>query len=179
MDFDRRCTARNRRGERCRRAAIPGGTVCAMHGGKAPQVRHRANMRLIEGEARRLAALLDAGPVEDPIAALLDLAGQAVTLVDVLRGYVAELERVGYAGKIGEQVKAEIAVYLDAMARAESILANIVRLGLEERAVRLDERRVEIVVRVIEAVLRASGVDPAAIEVRSAVVRELEAVAGR
>lgn len=30
------------------RWAIPGGTVCASHGGKAPQVRRKASLRLIE-----------------------------------------------------------------------------------------------------------------------------------
>jgi hypothetical protein len=47
-DPARQCTATNRQGRRCRRSAILGGTVCIMHGGSAPQVRRRANLRLIE-----------------------------------------------------------------------------------------------------------------------------------
>ena len=47
MDDDRRCRARSTRsGDRCRKAAILGGTVCATHGGSAPQVRAKANERL-------------------------------------------------------------------------------------------------------------------------------------
>lgn len=42
------CTAKNRQGNRCARRPIPGGTVCRMHGGAAPQVRRRANLRLLE-----------------------------------------------------------------------------------------------------------------------------------
>ncbi len=44
-----RCRATSRRtGERCGRAAHPGATVCASHGAKAPQVKRKAQMRLIE-----------------------------------------------------------------------------------------------------------------------------------
>lgn len=42
-----RCTATNRQGTRCGRAPIPGGTVCRMHGGAAPQVKEAAMARLL------------------------------------------------------------------------------------------------------------------------------------
>ena len=42
----RQCVARNRQGERCKRAPIPGGAVCNLHGGKAPQVIANAKLRL-------------------------------------------------------------------------------------------------------------------------------------
>src|SRR4029079_2763634 len=42
----RRCTAKARSGKRCRRAPIPGGRVCHMHGGAAPQVASSARERL-------------------------------------------------------------------------------------------------------------------------------------
>ena len=37
----------SRNGRRCRKACIPGGTVCNTHGGAAPQVRNRAKLRLL------------------------------------------------------------------------------------------------------------------------------------
>jgi hypothetical protein len=44
---ERQCTARSgRSGQRCRKAAIRGGTVCATHGGSAPLVRLKARQRL-------------------------------------------------------------------------------------------------------------------------------------
>ena len=47
MDDDRRCRAHSSQGgERCKKAAILGGTVCATHGGSAPQVRAKADERL-------------------------------------------------------------------------------------------------------------------------------------
>lgn len=42
----RQCTAHNRQKKRCKNAPILGGTVCAKHGGKAPQVIRKAQERL-------------------------------------------------------------------------------------------------------------------------------------
>lgn len=43
-----RCIATNRQGNRCGSQPIPGGTVCRMHGGAAPQVQRKARLRLLE-----------------------------------------------------------------------------------------------------------------------------------
>lgn len=49
MNESRRCTAHSSQtGERCKRSAIKGGTVCASHGGRAPQVKKSAKERLEE-----------------------------------------------------------------------------------------------------------------------------------
>ena len=53
----RQCTARSKQsGRRCRKAPIPGGTVCRMHGGGSPLVQRTARERLAalaEGPAVR------------------------------------------------------------------------------------------------------------------------------
>jgi len=71
------CTARNREGNPCRAAPVVGATVCWHHGGAAPQVRRKAEERLLrysdvlvrellkiatsaDNEAVRLAAVRDA-----------------------------------------------------------------------------------------------------------------------
>jgi hypothetical protein len=41
-----KCTATNRKGNRCTQPHIPGGTVCRYHGGAAPQVQQKAMERL-------------------------------------------------------------------------------------------------------------------------------------
>jgi hypothetical protein len=45
----RRCVATNRAGTRCKLAPIPGGTVCVLHGGRAPQTRAAAERALLYG----------------------------------------------------------------------------------------------------------------------------------
>ncbi len=55
--MSQQCKATNRRGERCKSFSIEGGTVCRMHGGGAPQVRARAQARLLELVDPALAAL--------------------------------------------------------------------------------------------------------------------------
>ena len=55
----RRCTAvAHSTGARCARAPIPGGNVCANHGGKAPQTIAAARARLLEAVEPAVARLL-------------------------------------------------------------------------------------------------------------------------
>lgn len=53
-----RCTAHKKNGERCKRAAIAGGTVCRVHGGAAPAVQAAAKVRLAMAADRMAANLL-------------------------------------------------------------------------------------------------------------------------
>jgi hypothetical protein len=122
--------------------------------------------------------LVEASPIDDPVAALLDLGGEAVALVAALKGHVAELERVGTEpGRWGEQLKPEISAYLSAIREAERIVTSFVRLNLAERLVRIDEERAQLVVTVIERVLMSAGLDPQSLDVRASVARELTMVA--
>jgi hypothetical protein len=90
------CTATAKQtGERCRRTAQPGTTVCRHHGGRAPQVQRAAKRRLALGEA--VAELDRLGiPVEvDPSEAMLAMVHEAAGNVAFLRMRVAELEQGG------------------------------------------------------------------------------------
>ena len=53
----RTCTARKKDGTPCKRPPIKGGTVCMSHGGAAPQVRRKANERLLQGVPKMLSEL--------------------------------------------------------------------------------------------------------------------------
>ncbi len=73
MEDRRRCRARLSDGSRrCKKAAILGGTVCASHGGRAPQVRRSARERLdalVEPAIEALRQALEADDVRSIIRA--------------------------------------------------------------------------------------------------------------
>lgn len=56
---DRRCVATSRSGERCKRWAIKGGTVCRTHGGAVKRVREAAERREADRKALEVAERLD------------------------------------------------------------------------------------------------------------------------
>lgn len=54
------CAAQRKHGAGpCKRTAIPGGRVCAMHGGNAPQVRRKAQQRIDEAAGNLVQSLID------------------------------------------------------------------------------------------------------------------------
>lgn len=52
-----RCSATNRKGERCENPAMRGGWVCRNHGGKAPQVMNKALERIRELQPKAVQVL--------------------------------------------------------------------------------------------------------------------------
>src|SRR5690606_7675081 len=71
-------------GEQCRKASILGGTVCASHGGSAPQVREAASRRLLAAVDPAIDRLLELVGSDDERVAL-----QACRLVLDRAGIVA------------------------------------------------------------------------------------------
>lgn len=106
-DMPRRCRAHRSNGDACSAYAIRGGTVCAVHGGSAPQVKRSAQERLAEmvdpllTELFRIAQSSDSDAVR--LAAIKDALDRA--------GYKAT-ERVDVTSK-GEQIKAYVGVDLE------------------------------------------------------------------
>lgn len=147
---DRRCTAKSRSGERCKKAAIKGGKVCATHGGRARQVKAKAAERVekvaVEKEALRLGIVVEVDPGEALLGALyrawadLHYYDDRVNQHQAAGGevYGRTYHASGY--ETGE-AKRHILVQMreDATKRVAEISALALRAGVEERRVRLAE----------------------------------------
>lgn len=176
----RRCVRVKLNGQPCEKPPIKGATVCASHGGSAPQVKAKAALRVAEEEVRKSLAELDVEPVGDPFAELSKLAGQAVSWKDQLAAKVNELTEIRYeaSGAGTEQLRAEIALFERAMDRCAHILVAIGKLGIDERMVRITERQIETLGQAINGALDDAGVNgEQAVAVRTALAARLQAVA--
>lgn len=59
MTPEQQCTAHKKNGDRCKRAANKGMNVCNSHGGRAPQVRRAAQLRILEASDKAAARLVN------------------------------------------------------------------------------------------------------------------------
>lgn len=180
---DRRCTATTRRSkERCRLWALQGLTVCYRHGAtKSAQAKGRravADARLDE-QLNRLLVGTGASPVDNPLKALGELAGEMVALKDGLASLVRKLnvDEIRYKGGAGEQIRAEVVLYERALERTGQLLVNIARLNIDERLAAIEEKQVDAVVRAVEAALASVGVrGEDAIQAKKIAARHLRSV---
>lgn len=152
---------------------------CKRHGGCLPNVVKHDLMELAHQRATKELAQLntDATPVDNPLAALASLAGEALRWKDILAAHVAELGSLRYSVRpdvqcpecdhvwrpehaIGstEQIRGEVILYERSLVELGRLLVSIGRLNLDDRLARIDERLADIVVRSVDAGLVAAGV---------------------
>ena len=113
-------------------------------------------------------------PVQNPLLELSKIAGEALLWKQVIAERVAELEQLRYQGAGGEQVRAEIALFERALDRCSTVLANIVRLNIDERLATITDRQGHIIAAVITSVLEQLDLGDKADQVRELVAVELE-----
>jgi hypothetical protein len=100
-----------------------------------------------------------ARPIVDPLTDLLAVAARAHRLMEVLEDQAAALKAIRYGGASGEQTRAELLAYERALDRCGRILADIVKLDLDARLVRVSEVQAAHVVRAIHESLVAAGIE--------------------
>ncbi|MGW2692339.1 hypothetical protein ACWC3Y_10810 [Streptomyces sp. NPDC001296] len=161
----RRCQARSKASEggQCGALAMRGQDVCRFHGGATKKAKAAAVRRVAEAEVadatRRALAVLDVAPVDNPLTALAEVAGQILAWKDRLSFRVNALEQIRYEDDKGaEQLRAEIALYERALDRSVTVLATIGRLNIDERLAAISEKQADVVIAAIEAALAFAGV---------------------
>ena len=116
----------------------------------------------------------------NPVEELLSLGAEVTALKDILRARVADLagpEWVTTNRLAGEDVRAVVSAYERALDRCGRTLTSLLRLDLDSRRVRIEERQAEIMVQAVEAALVAVGIDGHAPAFRKALAAELRRAA--
>lgn len=149
----------------CRELAVPGGEHCANHN---PARRARAQLALVQSEAVTKAgqiisqhhdSLEHPDPVNDPYGELMDVAGELRTWKDILRGMVVALERkYRYSAEAGEQTRAEVILYNQALKDFAQVLLAIGRLNLDARLVGIRQQTLEMLDLALDLALEKAGV---------------------
>jgi len=179
-DHKPRCNGTTRKKKPCTNPPVHGATVCRMHGGAAPQVIAKAQERIAEQQARKALGKLEdilgpAQPVTNPLVALSLIAGEALRWKEVIAERVARLQEIRYTDAKGsEQMRAEIAVFERALDRCSTVLANIVRLNIDERLATITDQQGHAIAAVINTVLEQLDLGEKAAQVRELVAVELE-----
>lgn len=180
-----RCGAKKRQGEGTCTQTAGWGTdhvgygACKLHGGNTGTQVVAAERQRVEVRARQLLADLGhAEPVTDPLAALMLLAGEHLAMKEAARSLVEDLDNVRYESRSGgEQLRAEVTLYERSLDRSARILADLVRLGVEERHVRLAEAQGALVVAAIVGAMDDVGLRGVQAEqLRGAVAVRLRAI---
>jgi hypothetical protein len=130
---ERQCTAHARSGNRCKRYAAAGTTVCRMHGGAAPQVQAAAKRRLLAEQLRAIADVeLDEGFEADPAEAVLGALRAAHERLRLLR--------VIYGDELLVGTPAAVRLEGEALDRVGKLGRLAIDLGVRERANQVRDR---------------------------------------
>lgn len=151
-----RCIATSKRtGKRCGRPPAIGLDKCSMHAGISKD-RRLAVAR--EAELKQQLARLDLAPVENPLKEIAVVAAQVLWFKDQVAERVNELTSLRYSTEGGKQLRAEVALFERALDRCEKFLGSMARLNIDERLVRIEQAKAEVIVAAVDAALAKAGV---------------------
>lgn len=132
---DSQCTAIAKGSQRrCQRRAVPGGTVCAMHGGNAPQVRRKAEQRLEQAAMARQVSVWGGRTDISPPEALLELVQTKAAEVAYWQYRTNQLDPTVLLGK---QPHSSVQMLHKAQDQLAAYASAAVKAGLDEALVRL------------------------------------------
>lgn len=171
-------------GQPCKKWAMkgcnPAKPVCNKHGGSSPQVKAKARERIAQADVTRTLARLDVAPVDNPLTALSQLAGEIVAFKDELGRRLNQLHSLRYEdAKGGEQLRSEVALYERALDRTVQVLATIARLNIDERLAKINAEQAELMKQILTGGMTDAGLPTEQrTEVLGHVARRLRLVAG-
>jgi hypothetical protein len=145
-----------------------------MHGGFAPQVRAAARRRVEQLRASAYISREGYPPLDDPLTALQDLGGEAWAMKDFFN---AQIEELRYSGQTGEQMRAEVVLYTQAVDRCLKVGETLLRLGIAERVTRVKEAEAVLFGQALDRILDRLDLTPdQQARADAIVVEEIEAI---
>jgi hypothetical protein len=169
----RRCTAHSTRtGEQCRHRPIVGGTVCATHGGKAPQVlRAAARRQEAQRIETRLAALvvsMEGQCVDDPHVIIRAMLRRSQMVMQAYESMLVDdpecrlLVEVDYgkAGGIRREQHPVAALWDRERDRLSKLAVEAAKVGLAQRQVEIEEEQAREISTVVLEGLNNAGLSP-------------------
>jgi hypothetical protein len=130
-------------GERCRRAALKGGSVCWVHGGAASQVQRAAAVRVAESEAmaafERYRGPDGDGAPPDVVAELTHLVSVVTSFQAFAEARLQALSSADWAAH-SPRVAAQLGMFERSCDRARRLLRDVVELGVLERVLAVQAR---------------------------------------
>lgn len=156
-----RCGAKTKTtGGTCRNFLEEEQLRCKLHGGASPQARLKQAERVLEKQVQHAIAGMDIRPVDNPLTALSQLAGEIIAWKDLLASHVALLkDNLRYSGEHAEQIRGEVTLYERGMDRAVAVLAKIAQLKIDERLAAITESQVQQMSRMLDGTLDVLGLD--------------------
>ena len=168
------CTATSKQtGERCKRPASKGATVCRHHGGNTPQVRAAAERRHAQQVAIEQVALWGGRRDIHPAEALLELVQTKAAEVAYWRLRVAEINEDDLTWGVtlvktggddrGETKEAKPHIALTLLHKAEADLAVYaaasLKAGVDEARVRIAEQHAQWAIGLVRRAFELAGLD--------------------
>ena len=148
---------------------LPGGLVCKAHGGHSPQAIKAAQEResrrivteLYEVDPQAAIAAYGAEGIRDPLDSAVAGHGRRPHTMDALGQRVNALEEIRYENDNGgEQIRAELKLYMAAQAQAGKFLDMLIKSGFEDSRIKLDEQTASMFVTVMQRVLARLELTP-------------------
>lgn len=155
MAQPKKCRGKSSRtGKACKNYAMHGSEVCHAHGGRSPQVKAAARLRVAEARARAEFERLDIKPVDNPLAEIARITGEVVAWKDGLAQKVDELTSLEMKGAFGgEQVRVVVTLFERALDRCEKFLTAMARMNIDERLAVIQEHQAAVFIGAFERVL--------------------------
>jgi len=130
---------------------------CKLHAGSTPNNVLAAQRQMVDDEARSILERMgQATPIREPVIELLALAAEVMEWKKVCTEKVSELQTFDYFDKAGVQrARALVELFERAVDRSLTTLVQIEKLGLQRRAIELQEAQGLLIGNLILSVLQA------------------------